>query len=323
MNVNGGAVALGHPIGASGARIIGSLVLELRRRGGGYGCVAICSGGGQGDAVIVHVCDGAPAHPPAASGRRGDQARGRARRRLLRPRPHADRGLLVVPVRPRGLQGGDAHAPRHRPRRLREHRLPPARLDRRRHRRDPRARRRRCSRARACATCSGSPAACSAASSRACTRACSRSPTTHQDAGRPIFICTAAAQEMAELMAIVLTFDGAVGSVAEVIDGVYTGREGGPFNYREGKAQAIRELAEREGIDLSASYAYSRLRVRPADAAARRASCGGQSGQGTGARGARGGVGDHAVRATRAQAARRRGGGAAERRFAVGGRCAA
>jgi HAD superfamily hydrolase (TIGR01490 family) len=79
----------------------------------------------------------------------------------------------------------------------------------------------------------------------------------HQDAGRPIFICTAAAQEMAELMAIVLTFDGAVGSVAEVIDGVYTGREGGPFNYREGKAQAIRELAAREGIDLAASYAYS------------------------------------------------------------------
>jgi HAD superfamily hydrolase (TIGR01490 family) len=80
---------------------------------------------------------------------------------------------------------------------------------------------------------------------------------THQDEGRPIFICTAAAQEMAELMAMVLTFDGAVGSVAEVVDGVYTGREGGPFNYREGKAQAIRELAEREGIDLSESYAYS------------------------------------------------------------------
>jgi HAD superfamily hydrolase (TIGR01490 family) len=79
----------------------------------------------------------------------------------------------------------------------------------------------------------------------------------HQDAGRPVFICTAAAQEMAELMAIVLTFDGAVGSVAEVVDGVYTGRAGGPFNYREGKAQAIRELAARENIDLSASYAYS------------------------------------------------------------------
>src|SRR3954454_23689149 len=55
VNVNGGAVALGHPIGASGARIIGALVLELRRRGGGYGVVAICSGGGQGDAVIVQV----------------------------------------------------------------------------------------------------------------------------------------------------------------------------------------------------------------------------------------------------------------------------
>jgi acetyl-CoA C-acetyltransferase len=55
VNVNGGAVAIGHPIGASGARILATLVLELRRRGGGYGCAAICSGGGQGDAVIVRV----------------------------------------------------------------------------------------------------------------------------------------------------------------------------------------------------------------------------------------------------------------------------
>lgn len=55
VNVNGGAVALGHPVGASGARILGSLVLELRRRGGGLGCAAICSGGGQGDAVILEV----------------------------------------------------------------------------------------------------------------------------------------------------------------------------------------------------------------------------------------------------------------------------
>jgi acetyl-CoA C-acetyltransferase len=55
VNVNGGAVALGHPIGASGARILGTLVYELRRRGGGYGCAAICSGGGQGDAVILKV----------------------------------------------------------------------------------------------------------------------------------------------------------------------------------------------------------------------------------------------------------------------------
>jgi acetyl-CoA C-acetyltransferase len=55
VNVNGGAVALGHPLGASGARILGSLVHELRRRGGGLGCAAICSGGGQGDAVILKV----------------------------------------------------------------------------------------------------------------------------------------------------------------------------------------------------------------------------------------------------------------------------
>jgi acetyl-CoA C-acetyltransferase len=58
VNVNGGAVALGHPIGASGARILGALVHELRRRGGGIGCAAICSGGGQGDAVILEVSAG-------------------------------------------------------------------------------------------------------------------------------------------------------------------------------------------------------------------------------------------------------------------------
>jgi HAD superfamily hydrolase (TIGR01490 family) len=79
----------------------------------------------------------------------------------------------------------------------------------------------------------------------------------HQDAGRPVFICTAASQEMAQLMATVLTLDGAVGTMFETNGGVYTGRGGGPFNYREGKAQAIRELAEREGIDLAASWAYS------------------------------------------------------------------
>jgi len=55
VNVNGGAVALGHPIGASGARILGALVHELRRRGGGLGCAAICSGGAQGDAMVVRV----------------------------------------------------------------------------------------------------------------------------------------------------------------------------------------------------------------------------------------------------------------------------
>jgi acetyl-CoA C-acetyltransferase len=55
VNVNGGAVALGHPIGASGARILATMVHELRRNGGGLGLAAICSGGGGGDAVLIEV----------------------------------------------------------------------------------------------------------------------------------------------------------------------------------------------------------------------------------------------------------------------------
>jgi acetyl-CoA C-acetyltransferase len=55
VNVNGGALALGHPVGTSGARILTTLLYELRRRGGGKGLAAICSGGGQGDAVLVEV----------------------------------------------------------------------------------------------------------------------------------------------------------------------------------------------------------------------------------------------------------------------------
>jgi acetyl-CoA C-acetyltransferase len=55
VNVNGGAIALGHPVGASGARILGSLALELRRRGGGLGAAGLCGGGGQGDAMVIRV----------------------------------------------------------------------------------------------------------------------------------------------------------------------------------------------------------------------------------------------------------------------------
>ena len=57
VNVNGGAIALGHPIGMSGARIVLHLIYELRRRGGGIGAAALCGGGGQGDALIVRVPD--------------------------------------------------------------------------------------------------------------------------------------------------------------------------------------------------------------------------------------------------------------------------
>jgi acetyl-CoA C-acetyltransferase len=55
VNVNGGAIALGHPIGASGARITLTLARELKRRGGGLGAVGICGGGGQGDSLIIRV----------------------------------------------------------------------------------------------------------------------------------------------------------------------------------------------------------------------------------------------------------------------------
>ena len=79
----------------------------------------------------------------------------------------------------------------------------------------------------------------------------------HQDAGRPVFIVTAASQELAEVLAHVLVLDGGVGMRSEVRDGVYTGRSAGPFTYREGKADAIRQLAVERGLDLSESYAYS------------------------------------------------------------------
>jgi len=79
----------------------------------------------------------------------------------------------------------------------------------------------------------------------------------HQDAGRPAYIVTAASQELADVLARVLIFDAGIGTRSESRDGVYTGRADGPFVYGEGKAIAIREVAEREGIDLSTSFAYS------------------------------------------------------------------
>jgi HAD superfamily hydrolase (TIGR01490 family) len=84
-----------------------------------------------------------------------------------------------------------------------------------------------------------------------------REAYAHQDAGRPAYIVTAASQELAEVLAHVLVLDGGIGMRSEVRDGVYTGRPDGPFTYREGKAEAIREIAAREGIDLAASFAYS------------------------------------------------------------------
>ena len=79
----------------------------------------------------------------------------------------------------------------------------------------------------------------------------------HQDAGRPAYIVTAASQELADVLARVLVLDGGLGMRSEVRDGVYTGQAAGPFTYREGKAEAIRQLAAEQGIDLAESFAYS------------------------------------------------------------------
>ena len=79
----------------------------------------------------------------------------------------------------------------------------------------------------------------------------------HQDAGRPVFIVTAASQDTASLVAHVLGFDGGLGTPLEEEDGVYTGRLAGPMAYREGKPQLMRQLAAERGIDLGESFAYS------------------------------------------------------------------
>jgi HAD superfamily hydrolase (TIGR01490 family) len=79
----------------------------------------------------------------------------------------------------------------------------------------------------------------------------------HQDAGRPAYIVTAASQELADLLAHVLVLDGGIGARSEVRHGVYTGRPDGPFTYREGKAEAIRQVARDQGYDLADSWAYS------------------------------------------------------------------
>ncbi len=79
----------------------------------------------------------------------------------------------------------------------------------------------------------------------------------HQDAGRPVYICTAASQDLADLLAHVLGFDGAIGARYEVRDGIYTGKAVEPFTYREGKAIRMAQIAAEDGLDLSTSYGYS------------------------------------------------------------------
>jgi HAD superfamily hydrolase (TIGR01490 family) len=80
---------------------------------------------------------------------------------------------------------------------------------------------------------------------------------SHQDAGRPAYIATAASQPAAEILAQALAMDGAMGTKWEIEDGVYTGRLDGAFAYGEGKVARLREFAGEQGIDLKASWAYT------------------------------------------------------------------
>ena len=79
----------------------------------------------------------------------------------------------------------------------------------------------------------------------------------HQDAGRRVYIATASSQIVADMLSDVLGFDGGIGAVPEIVDGKMTGADADVFPYRDGKAQRMIELAERERIDLAASYGYS------------------------------------------------------------------
>ena len=121
--MNGGAVALGHPIGASGGRIVGTMVHELRRNGGGLGLAAICSGGGQGDALLIEVVIRAAGGIVVRDGQRAARA-SCALRRLVAAEGQARAGGDVGGRRAsRGARGDRcARAARRVPRRVALHR---------------------------------------------------------------------------------------------------------------------------------------------------------------------------------------------------------
>jgi HAD superfamily hydrolase (TIGR01490 family) len=79
----------------------------------------------------------------------------------------------------------------------------------------------------------------------------------HHEAGRHCYIVSASPQELVDPLASALGMDGGIGTVSEVVDGVYTGQLAGPFTYGEGKAEAIQKIAAEKGYDLRLSYSYS------------------------------------------------------------------
>ena len=119
MNVNGGAIAIGHPLGMSGARLVVTLLHELRRRGGGTGVATMCVGVGQGQAALFEVAGVTHAERYLELGTAARQARRRARRRLLRPAGAEGAGRRRGADRRRGAaRGRRGGAARRAPRRL-------------------------------------------------------------------------------------------------------------------------------------------------------------------------------------------------------------
>ena len=258
VNVNGGAIALGHPIGASGARILMTLVNELRRRGGGLGV--------RGDLLRRR-----PGRRRDRRGQRGLQPRrsGRERRRLLRPRQDAHGGLhrpstSGAPPTSRAMLSRRAAGQG----RLGEHQASActARND-----ADTDALRQRILDALAgqrvvdlqrlgAGRARRDPAAALPRDARA-------RPTAIRTPGGPPTSSPPPRRSWPRCSRTCWCFDGGIGMRSEVRDGVYTGRPDGPFTYREGKAEAIRELAGARGHRPRRVVRVLGLRVRPADAA--------------------------------------------------------
>ena len=291
VNVNGGAIALGHPIGASGARIVGALVHELGRRGGGLGVAAICSGGGQGDAIVIEVPG------PELEPRRG----------LLRPGQDPDGGVVRDAVRPRRGPARDRRPPPARQLGLRAPALPAARHHRRAHRRgaagraraDPR-RAGEDDRADGAGGDGGDPAA-------RLSRRCSTRSTPTRTPAAPTFIVSAAGNDIVESLARVLGMEGGIGTRYEVdAEGDFTGRFDGPFVYGAGKVEAMRGLRRRARDRPRRFLRLLRLALGPADAARRRQPGRGQPRPAAGRARQAGGLADDALRAPRPPARDRR-----------------
>ena len=223
VNVNGGAVALGHPIGASGARIIATLVHELRRRGGGLGC--------RRDLLRRRA------------GRCADRARVTAAAFFDRTRTLVAGSSGFYWARRDGR--GDHLASADGVDRLGEPALSAQWIDRRVDQPGSRPDRGDDRGHRAIDLRRTTPEVLAGLRRATWTP---RLAYEHQDAGRRVYIAMAASQEMASMLAHVLGFEGGIGARSEVVDGRFTGRDADVFTYREGKAQRIVALAEREEI---------------------------------------------------------------------------